>query len=133
MSLKYSVGFLIASLVQAAIIMLTEALAISSLGAKLTITQLIIHIFAGQIAGYILLFIMTKVSATNQTNTWTTGSIYGIIVWAILLSINSTLGTVRAPWSQGVLTILSSMIAFITYGIIATYVIRKYSYNKIDA
>jgi len=48
---KYSLGFLIASLTQAAIIAVSEALGISTLGAKITFGQLIIHILAGQAAG----------------------------------------------------------------------------------
>lgn len=68
MYLKYSTGFLIASLVQAGIIMTTEKLGISTLGAKLTAMQLLTHILAGQVIGYILLLAMRKFEMINKTN-----------------------------------------------------------------
>lgn len=131
MYLKYSLGFLFASLVQAAIIMTSELLNISTLGAKLTVSQLITHIIAGQVAGYILLIALRKVSALNEINTWIIGSIFGAMIWAVLLPINSMQGTIRAPWTQGISTVVSSMFAFIIYGIIATYTIKKYGYREV--
>lgn len=131
MHLKYSTGFLIASLFQAGIIMTTESLGISSLGAKLTIIQLLIHIIAGQVIGYILLFIIRKHKVVNTANVWVIGSITGVIAWLILLSINSAIGKVNAPWTQGLSTVLSSVIAFITFGIIAIYTIKKINYKKV--
>lgn len=133
MSLKHSTGFLIASLIQAGIIMITESLGISTLGAKLTATQLLIHILAGQIVGYILLFIMKKLQVIDSANIWIVGSITGVVMWILLLSINSAQGTVRAPWTRGFSTMLSSIIAFIVYGVLATYTIKKYAYKKVEA
>lgn len=133
MYLKYSMGFLVASLIQAGIILATESFGISTLGAKLTAMQLLTHIIAGQVVGFILLFIMKKFEIGDTTNTWIIGSITGIIAWLILLSINSALGKVNAPWTQGLSTVLSSIIAFIAYGIIATYTIKKYGNMKVEA
>lgn len=130
MKLKYSIGFLIASVVQAASIMLTETFGISSLGANFTATQLIIHILAGQIAGYILLYIVNKLKIINKINIGVIGAIWGIVVWTIILSINSIQGTVNAPWVQGISTVLSSIIAFVLYGIISSSTIKRYSYSK---
>lgn len=130
MYLKYSIGFLIASLIQAGTIMLAETLGISSLGAKLTVMQLITHILAGQIAGYVLLYIMRKSEVINKVNIWVIGIIWGIIVWAIILTINSMQGTIKAPWSQGLSSVLSSMIAFIIYSVISTYTIKKYIHKS---
>lgn len=125
MYLKYSAGFLIASLVQAAIIMASEKLGISTLGAKLTAIQLLTHILAGQVVGYLLLFIMRKFKTINKASFWVIGIIAGIIAWLILLSINSSIGKVNAPWNEGISTVLASMIAFITMGIISSYTIKK--------
>lgn len=125
MNIKYSLGFAIASIVQAAIIMITEKFNISSLGANITPTQLLIHILAGQVAGYILLYIMRNMETIGKYSLWIIGIIYGTIVWVVLLSINSMIGKVNAPWNQGFSTITASLIAFMTYGILATYAIRQ--------
>lgn len=131
MYLKYSTGFLIASLVQAGIIMTTEKLGISTLGAKLTAMQLLTHILAGQVIGYILLLAMRKFEMINKTNFWIIGITTGIVAWLILLSINSSIGKVNAPWDQGLPTVLSSITAFVTMGIIANYTIKTTTYNKV--
>ena len=133
MYLKYSTGFLIASLIQAGIILSTESLGLSTLGAKLTAVQLLIHIIAGQVVGYILLFIMRKLEVFSASNVWIIGSITGITAWLILLTTNSALGKVNAPWTQGFSTILSSVIAFISFGIIATYIIKNYGNKEFEA
>ena len=130
MYLNYSVGFLIASLIQAGIILATESLGLSALGAKLTATQLLTLIIAGQVVGYILLSIMRKLEIVRTASVWTIGSITGFTAWLVLLSINSALGKVRAPWAQGFSTVISSLIAFIAFGIIASYTIKKYGYMK---
>lgn len=132
MHLKYSVGFLIASLVQAGIIALTEALDISTLGAKLNAMELLIHILSGQVLGYILLFTIRKVEFFNKANIWLTGLIAGGLAWLVLFSINSSLERVNAPWNEGSSTILSSMVAFISFGVIATYTIKEYGYEKVE-
>lgn len=131
MYLKYSTGFLIASLVQAGIIMTSEKLGISSLGAKLTAMQLLTHILAGQAVGYILLLIMRKIEMVNEANFWIIGSITGIVAWLVLLSINSSIGKVNAPWNEGFSTVLASIIAFLAMGIISSYTIKTTTYDKI--
>jgi len=83
---KYSLGFLIASLTQAAIIAVSEALGISTLGAKITFAQLIIHILVGQAVGFLLMVIMQSIKGIAKTNLWLLGSIYGAIVWAALVA-----------------------------------------------
>ena len=125
---KYSIGFLLASLIQAAIVLVSEFLGISTLGAKLTTLQLIIHIFSGQLAGFVLLYVMRKVEIIGEAQTWITGTAFGILVWFVVLTINSMQGKVNAPWTQGLSTILVSIIAFITYGLITTVTIKKYGY-----
>lgn len=124
MYLKYSTGFLIASLIQAGIILTTEALSLSALGAKLTPIQLLTHIIAGQVLGYILLFVMRKRKSIGTANIWAIGSITGITAWVILLTANSALGKVKAPWTQGWPTILFSILAFLALGLIAAYTIK---------
>lgn len=130
---KYSLGFLIASLTQAAIIAVTEALGISTLGAKITFGQLIIHILAGQAVGFLLMVIIQGITGIAKTNFWLLGSIYGAIVWVALVSINSAQGTINAPWTQGPSTIIASLLAFVVYGIIATYTIKRYREQGVKA
>lgn len=132
MYIKYSTGFLIASLVQAGIIMLTEKLGISTLGAKLTAIQLLTHILAGQVIGYMLLLVMRKFENISTSSFWIIGSITGVTTWLVLLSINSVIGKVNAPWSQGFPTVLASMVAFIALGVIASYTIKTYDYSEVD-
>lgn len=124
--IKYSLGFLIGSLIQAGIVILAEKTGISQMGAKLTFFQLILHILAGQIAGYVLLFIMRKVETIQQMNTFITGAIWGIIVWAIVVPLNAAQGKVKLPWEAGVGTVIASLFAFIVFGNIVTYTIRRY-------
>lgn len=122
---KFSIGFLIASLVQALIIFLAESSGISFLGAKITAGQLVLHILSGQAAGFILM-VLTQMPSIEKINYWLTGSIYGSLVWLILTTINSTQGTINSPWSQGLATVLASLFAFMVYGIIASYTIKNY-------
>lgn len=111
--------------------MATESLGISTLGAKLTAIQLLTHILVGQVLGYIILFIIKKLKIVNKDNILVTASIAGIIAWFILLPINSSIGKVNAPWTQGLSTVLSSIIAFVVFGIIATYTVKTYGYDKV--
>src|SRR5699024_3034622 len=126
MFIRYSLGFMIASIIQAGIIMLTEEVGISQLGATLTITQLVIHILAGQVVGYILLFIIRKVKPIQRLNAFITGAIWGVVIWVILLPLNAAQGNVKLPWEAGIGTVISSLLAFITFGILAAYTIEHY-------
>lgn len=125
MYLRFSIGFLIASLVQAGIILITESLNISSLNPKVTIAQLILHILTGQIAGFLLWYVMKNVKSIGKTDPWITGVIYGVALWVVVLSINSMRGVVESPWSTGIATVLSSILAFIAFGIIASVTIKR--------
>lgn len=129
---KYSLGFLIASLVQAGIIAVSEALGISSLGANITVGQLIIHVLTGQAAGFLLMVIVQGISGVANINFWLLGSIYGAAVWALVVSINAAHGTVNAPWTQGTSTIIASLLAFVVYGIITTYTVKRYGAEAVQ-
>ena len=99
---------------------------VSTLGAKITFGQLIIHILAGQAVVFLLMVIIQRNKDIAKMNFWLLGCIYGAIVWAILVSINSAQGTINAPWTQGTSTIIASLLAFVVYGIAATYTVKKY-------
>nr|WP_144920541.1 hypothetical protein [Paenibacillus bovis] len=126
MYIKYSSGFMIASLIQAAIIAFAEDAGLSHLGAKLTLTQLLIHILAGQVVGYILLFIIRKMNIAQRLNTFVIGVIWGMIVWAGLIPINAAQGKVKLPWEAGIGTVISSVLAFVIFGVIATHTIKYF-------
>lgn len=128
---KYAVGFLIASLIQAGIIMGAEYMGISELGAKLSVGQLVNHILAGQAAGFLLMAIMQGINLLRDLNYWVLGTVYGILIWAILIPINVAQGTINAPWNQGLATLVVSLIAFVVYGLVATYTIETFGDNKI--
>ncbi|WP_202961237.1 hypothetical protein [Haloplasma contractile] len=123
-------GFLIASIIQALIIIVTETIGISNLGAKFTIMQLLTHVLVGQIIGFILLFIMKKFKVEGKINIWIFAVISGVVTWFIILSINSTIGKVNPPWTQGFLTVFSSLTAFILFSVIVTFTIKRYTYLK---
>ena len=131
MYLKYSIWFAIASIVQAGIVLASEKLGISTLGIVLTPTQFLIHILAGQIFGYLLLFVVRKVKAVRETYPWLSGGIMGVIAWFVLYSFNSAIGAVTVPWTQGLTTILSSLIAYLAFGLIVAYTIQRIEHNKI--
>ena len=130
MYLKYSLGFLVASLVQAGIIWLTETVGLSTLDAKFTLTQLLIHVIAGQIAGYLLLLAYRNIAALENYGTLFVGLVYGLIVWAVLIPINSVvLNDINPPWTQGTYTLASSLIAFIVFGVMAARTIKSHGYR----
>lgn len=122
---KYSIGFLIASLAQAVIIATSEFFGISTLGAKITFGQLMIHILVGQAAGFLLMVITQGIKGIAKINFWMVGGVYGAVVWLVLVSINSAQGTINAPWTQGASTIIASLLAFVIYGVIVTFTIKK--------
>lgn len=126
MFLKFSSGFLLASLFQALIVYLGELMGISTLDAKFTFGQLLTHIVVGQAAGYILLVLIARVEALSHTKTVIIGAVYGTLLWWLLLTINSALGNVNAPWNEGISTILVSLSAFMAYGMISAFAIRRY-------
>ena len=110
--------------------MLAENVGISQMGAKLIAFQLITHILAGQVAGYILLFIIRKVEAVQNLNTFVTGAVWGVIVWAIVIPLNAAQGKVALPWEAGTGTVISSLLAFAVFGIIATFTIKHYGFEN---
>lgn len=122
---KYFLGFLIGSLIQGGIIAISEFFGIYNLNASFAFGQIIIHILTGQAVGFILMVIMQSINGIGNMKFCVLGSIYGAIVWVILLSINSAQGTINSPWSQGISTIIVSLLSFIVYGIIAVYSIKK--------
>lgn len=130
MYLKYSLGFLIASVVQFGIIYVAELLGLSTLGAKFSLREITIHIIVGQIGGFLLLFIIRRFENMANASYWSMGTIYGIIVWAILMPVQVYVGTVSAPWNEGIMSLLVSLIAFALYGIIAAYTIKHYGIEK---
>ena len=130
MYIKYSLGFLVASLVQAGIIWLTETAGLSTLDAKFTLTQILIHVLAGQIAGYLLLLAYRNIAGIEKYGTLFVGLIYGLIVWAVLIPINSiVLNDINPPWTQGMYTLVSSLIAFIVFGVMAARTIKSHGYK----
>lgn len=131
MKLKYSLGFLIASLVQMGIIIFTESFNISLLGARLTLIQVLNLILLGQFFGYFFLFVLRLIANTESINYLTNGIILGVIVWTIVLPFASFAGQIRAYPQHEITTIITSLSAFLAYGIITSYTIRKYDHHEI--
>lgn len=125
MYMKYSIWFAVASIVQAGIVLASEKLGLSTLGIVLTPTQFLIHILAGQIFGYLLLFTIRKVKVIKETYAWLNGGIMGVIAWFVLYTFNSAIGSVNVPWTQGLSTILSSLIAYLMFGFIVAHTIKR--------
>lgn len=131
MYLKYSIWFAIASIVQAGIVLASERLGLSTLGIVLTPTQFLIHIIAGQMFGYLLLVTIRKVKFIREGYAWLSGAIMGVIAWLVLYSFNSAIGAVTVPWTQGLSTILSSLTAYLVFGLIVAYTIKKIEHNAL--
>lgn len=131
MYLRYSIGFFVASLVQGGIVFLTETLNFSSLNPKFSVTHMILHFLVGQVAGYILLYLMRNVAVISKTNTWTVGIIYGVLFWAVMAPIGSSAGFHATPWAQGIATLSSTIIAHVAYAIVATFTIKLYGKTEI--
>lgn len=75
---------------------------------------------------------MQGITGIAKTDFWLLGSIYGAIVWVVLIPINSAQGTINAPWAQGTSTVIASLFAFIIYGIISAYTIKNYGEQHIE-
>ncbi|SJZ31417.1 hypothetical protein [Selenihalanaerobacter shriftii] len=122
MKINYYFGFLIASLLQAGIVFIGESLNISALNPKFSITQLLIHILVGQVAGWILFYLVNNSESIAAINTWLIGIIYGTLVWAVILPIAASQGTITASWMQGT-NLLISLTAFLAFGLITSYTV----------
>jgi len=129
MFIRLTIGFIIASLIQAAIVMIGENLNITSLDVNLDFLQLVTHIITGIVAGYILYFIIINTEKLENANLYLVGVIYGIILWPIVLGIASLQGKVNNPLNMDAITIIWTMTAFAVYGIIANYTIQKVVHN----
>ncbi len=123
---KLSIAFLIASLVQAGIIALSEVLGISNLGVRITLGQLFIHVLVGQAGGFLLMVITQGITSIRKMNFIVLGSIYGVIAWIVLVLVNSAQGNMQAPWTKGLATVVVSLLAFVVFGLILAYIIKKF-------
>lgn len=92
-----------------------------------------LHILAGQAVGFLLMVITQGIKDIAKISFWLVGSVYGAVVWIALVSINSAQGTIQAPWTQGASTIIASLLAFVVYGVIATYTIKKCGEHGVNA
>lgn len=129
---KHSLWFAVASIAQAVIVLLSEKLGLSTLGIVLTPTQFLIHILAGQIFGYLLLLVVRNVKAVREAPAWLSGGVLAVIAWFAIYSFNSALGAVNVPWTQGITTIISTLIAYFVFGLMAAYTIKRLEPNNIQ-
>lgn len=129
--IKYSIWFAIASIIQAGIVLASEKLGLSTLGIVLTPTQFLIHILAGQIFGYLLVFTVRILKIAKESYIWLSGVIMGIVAWFVLYSFNSAIDAVTVPWTQGLSSILSSLTAYLVFGLIVAYAIIRTKRNKV--
>ncbi|ACL70196.1 hypothetical protein [Halothermothrix orenii] len=123
---NYTVGFLIASILQGAIIILGEILNLSKFKMTPGLDSILIYLIIGQMAGYLLMYLMTF-KPIRLINPWLLGTIYGIFLWYLISSFVSTFGILPLPWTTGISTSLVSLLAFIVYGLIACFTIKKYT------
>lgn len=121
----YSLSFLLASLVQAGIVIMAEWAGLTTLGARATAVQLLVHVLVGQAAGYGLLLLSRAVPALRRMSPWITGPVYGFLFWAVALSIAAGRGAVRAPWTQGWPTVVITLAAFVAYGVVAAVALER--------
>jgi hypothetical protein len=79
-----------------------------------------------KVIGYIILLIMKRNKFIGKANIWLIVFLFGFLSWVILLSLNSRIGNINSPWSQGTLTVLPSLIVFILFSYIIIYTIRNF-------
>ncbi len=120
MSLRYVLGFLLASAAQAAIIMVAEAAGTTALNPRV---PFLTHLLVGQVLGFALLLLVQRSPRLAASHFAGLGASYGFIAWIVVLSVASMLGVARAPWNQDFPTALISSAAFVGFGIIAAYAV----------
>ncbi len=129
--LRHALGFLIASLVQAAIAWMAQIYNIWGLDLRGGWPLLLAHILIGQVAGFVLLGIFRKVVSVAQLNPWFSGPAYGSGLGVVVQAAAWGLGAVRAPWTAGFWTIALSLVAFMVYGALAAVTIKWVEYRKV--
>ncbi len=127
---KYSAWFALASVLQALIVLASEKLGLSTLGIVLTPAQFAIHILAGQFFGYLFLIAVRLVIKIKIAPAWLSGIGLAIIAWFALYSFNAALDAVQVPWTQGLTTIVSTLVAYLVFGLIVAYTVKKYEGNR---
>lgn len=120
---SYSIGFFIASLVQAAVVLVSEKIGLSSLGVTMSTMQLLVHFFVGQIAGYLFLYLWRNSNTVKNLNMWFTGLLIGLIFWTVNIPIASYFEKLNWPPSIGLTTTLVTLTAFLFFGFICSYTI----------
>lgn len=120
MNWKASAWFALGSLVQAAIISIGDWTGYSTFPADLKVWELAIHVGVGQINGYILLTLFRKYrSALERYGGTSLGILYGLVAWGIILSLGTAINFVKSTGWQSGTGMLTTIFAFLAYGIIA--------------
>jgi hypothetical protein len=119
MNWKASAWFAAASLMQASVITIGDWSGFSTFEADLELWQLLVHIAVGQIAGYILLVLFRKYRAlVGKYGGASFGILYGLAIWGIVLSLGTAVGLVRSTGWQSGNGMMTTILAFLVYGMI---------------
>lgn len=119
MDIKYSIGFLSASLIQGGLVLILNSLSIGTTYNN----SLLYYILTGQVAGYLLLYVIKNIKILAEINDFVIGFIFGILIWTISLPITFMIGTVDITWN---FSILSDIITYGIFGIMAQNAIKTY-------
>ncbi len=124
MYLKYSIGFFLASLAQGGVLLLASALGVLVTDIRVSFGAAVYFVLAGQLAGYLLWYILDNIKQIGKMLPWVIGLFYGLIYWVVAIAVLRHF--VKVPKDMVLPTLLSGMVAFIVYGFVAAYSIKRF-------
>ncbi|SFR13695.1 YqhR family membrane protein [Desulfoscipio geothermicus] len=117
--LTTSLWFVAASTLQAATVWVALRYGLTVFNPGFTLSRLLVHLVFGQVAGY-LLFNFFNGRARIPGISY--GIIYGLFLWVIVaLMIAPALNLITSPLKVGANATLTTLAAFLVYGIVAGY------------
>ncbi len=117
--IKLSVGFFLASLLQALTVAFGKQIGFSQFAIQFTPFQVVHHFLVGQILGYVIYSLFVSILKRRSILfDFIIGCAYGILAWAAIITIGLHSGVIHPQWLQfgGVVT---TLVAFLIYGAIS--------------
>lgn len=121
--LTMSLWLAAASVLQAAVVWAVLRLGLTTFNPGFTPAFLVGHLVVGQVAGYLLYSFLSGRALIPGVSY---GVVYGFFLWvAIALLIAPGLGLFTSPLAVGVNATLTTLAAFLVYGVVAGYACQQ--------
>ncbi|WP_366921993.1 hypothetical protein MFMK1_002419 [Metallumcola ferriviriculae] len=120
MNRSIHVGYFFATLTALAVITLTEIAGFSRLEVAMTPGRLILVLLFGQMLGYLMYYLVQFFEWLQQWGPWSVGIMYGLALWVVVLPIASASTLIAPVMDEGTLSVISTLVAFISYGVVVT-------------